>query len=101
MNTNYWDEQQLKKTDVFFSLLKMHTTYTYTQKEKKSLKNTKINYTKDLLRHCLLIFWEDFFSMCAASLSPSKVIRSLQISSFCHSSNMLATSPHLGVKSAQ
>lgn len=59
--------------------LKMHTTYTY-RREKKSLKNTKINYTKDLLRHCLLIFWEDFarffFCVCAASLSPSKVCRS-------------------------
>lgn len=68
MNTNYWDEQQLKKTDVFFFLLKMHTTYTYTQKE-KSLKNTKINYTKDLLHHCLLIFWEDFFFPCVLQVS--------------------------------
>lgn len=89
--------------------LKMHTTYTYTQ-EKKSLKNTKINYTKDLLRHCLLIFWEDFckffFSVCAASLSPSKVLsfilyKSLPLPfSFVHV-EVSATSPHLGVKSAQ
>lgn len=65
----------------------MHTTYTYTQEKKKSLKNTKINYTKDLLRHCLLIFWEDFarfffFCVCAASLSPSKVCRSFSTNLF-------------------
>lgn len=65
--------------------LKMHTTYTYTQ-EKKSLKNTKINYTKDLQRHCLLIFWEDFarfFFVCVLQVSvlAKSVVHSLQISS--------------------
>lgn len=90
--------------------LKMHTTYTYTQEKKKSLKNTKINYTKDLLRHCLLIFWEDFarffFRVCAASLSPSKVCHSFSTNLFlCRSFfvhfEVSATGPHLGVKSAQ
>lgn len=91
----------------------MHTTYTYTHggggggKEKKSLKNTKINYTKDLLRHRLLIFWEDFarFFVCAASLSPSKVCHSFSTNLFLCCSFYVhfasVTSPRLGVKSAQ
>lgn len=87
--------------------LKMHTTYTYTQ-EKKSLKNTKINYTKDL-RHCLLIFWEDFckfFFLCVLQVSIlAKSVKSfflhkslpLLFFSFVHF-KVSATSPHLGGK---
>lgn len=42
----------------------MHTTYTWQRREGGSLKNTKINYTKDLLRHCVLNLWEDFAILC-------------------------------------
>lgn len=62
-NTNYervgegeqgeWGEQEFKKSDVFVFFLKMRTTHIHKQEEgdrgEGSLKNTKINYTKELL----------------------------------------------------
>lgn len=58
----------------------MHTTYTQKKKrKKKSLKNTKINYTKDLLRQCLLIFWEDFcVCVCVCVLQVSVLAKSVR-----------------------
>lgn len=84
----------------FFSLKNAHNIHIHTEGKKLKKYKNKLHKrsSASLLANFLGRF---FFSMCAASLSPSKVIRSLQISSFCHSSNMLATSPHLGVKSAQ
>lgn len=35
-----------------------------TEEGGKSLKNTKINYTKDPLCHCLLNLWDDFAILC-------------------------------------
>lgn len=85
----------------------MHT-YTYTQEVggKKMLKNTKINYTKDLLHHCLLIFWEDYasFFLCVLqSLSPSKVssISFVDLFYFVSTSKWRPPVLILGVKSAQ
>lgn len=91
----------------------MHTTYihihTHTQEGgKKSLKNTKINYTRSsasLLANFLGRFLKIFF-LCAASLSPSKVCHSFSTNLFlCRSLfvhfEVSATSPHLGVRSAQ
>lgn len=58
----------------------MHTTYTDKGGGGGSLKNTKINYTKDLLRHCLLNLWEDFAILCVCVLQVSvqAVCRSFQ-----------------------
>lgn len=78
MNTNYGDEQQFKKSDAFKNA---HNIHIHTGGD-KSLKNTKINYTKDLLRHFLLIFWEDFASfLCVLQVSvlAKSVVHSLQI----------------------
>lgn len=48
----------------------MHTRYTDKGgRGGGSLKNTKINYTKDLLRHCLLNIWEDFAILCVLQVS--------------------------------
>lgn len=66
------DEQQLKKLKVLKNAHKIQT------KEGRggSLKNTKINYTKDLLRHCLLNIWEDFaiLSVLQVSVQEKSVV---------------------------
>lgn len=105
-NTNYGGWTTVKKSDV---LLKMHTTYTYTQEEKKLKKyKNKLHkrFSPSLLANFLGRFLQDFFSVCAASLSPSKVCHSFSTNLFlCRSLfvhfKVSATGPHLGVKSAQ
>lgn len=100
-NTNYGDEQLLKKLMFFKNAHNIHRQ----RRGEKSLKNTKINYTKDLLRHCLLNFWEDFAIFCFASGSPGKVCRSFQgkkqilFVAFLSTMKCRHLSLHLGVKS--
>lgn len=53
-----------KKKDAFKNAHNIHR-----QRRGGSLKNTKINYTKDLLCHCLLNFWEDFAILCVVCVS--------------------------------
>lgn len=65
-----------KKKDVFKNAHNVHRQ----RRGGGSLKNTKINYTKDLLRHCLLNFWEDFaiLCVCVCLVSVQAVCRSFQ-----------------------
>lgn len=102
------DEQQLKKMKLFLKKKRKNAHDIHIHRRGKKLKNTKINYRKNL-HHCLLIFRKVFALcfLCAASLSP-RVSHSFSTNLLRHFSSFILVhfqvsnnSPYLGVKSAQ
>lgn len=98
----------VKKNEAFLKKKRKNAHDIHIHRRGKKLKNTKINYRKNL-HHCLLIFRKVFALcfLCAASLSP-RVSHSFSTNLLRHFSSFILVhfqvsnnSPYLGVKSAQ